>query len=404
MTCTLQRYAAAIAMAWASAAAGAQETPAAPPPSEVGSSAGRIRVERLATLEFPWGMALLPDGRVLITEKPGRLRIWSGGRLSDPVGGVPAVVYRGPPFEQGGLLDVAVDPDFARNGYVYLSYTEAAAQQPGDLGETGDARFGDFIDFTDNVLRGGAVARGRLVGSQLQGVQVIWRQVPKTVGRGHFGHRLLFGPDGKLYITSGDRMRFDPAQRLASNLGKVVRINPDGSIPVDNPFNGRENARGDVYSLGHRNILAATFDQGGRLWVFEMGPQGGDEINLVQPGRNYGWPLVSNGDNYAGASIPDHPTRDEFQAPVRSWTPVVSPSGALQYSGDLFPGWRGSILLGGLSSRALVRLVLDGDRVALEERVAMGRRMRDLLQLPDGSILAIVDDRRGDLLRLAPAR
>jgi hypothetical protein len=187
---------------------------------------------------------------------------------------------------------------------VYLSYTEAAAQQPGDLGETGDARFGDFIDFTDNVLRGGAVARGRLVGSQLQGVQVIWRQVPKTVGRGHFGHRLLFGPDGKLYITSGDRMRFDPAQRLASNLGKVVRINPDGSIPVDNPFNGRENARGDVYSLGHRNILAATFDQGGRLWVFEMGPQGGDEINLVQPGRNYGWPLVSNGDNYAGASIP----------------------------------------------------------------------------------------------------
>jgi aldose sugar dehydrogenase len=254
------------------------------------------------------------------------------------------------------------------------------------------------------VLRGGAVARGRLVGSQLQGVQVIWRQVPKTVGRGHFGHRLLFGPDGKLYITSGDRMRFDPAQRLASNLGKVVRINPDGSIPVDNPFNGRENARGDVYSLGHRNILAATFDQGGRLWVFEMGPQGGDEINLVQPGRNYGWPLVSNGDNYAGASIPDHPTRDEFQAPVRSWTPVVSPSGALQYSGDLFPGWRGSILLGGLSSRALVRLVLDGDRVALEERVAMGRRMRDLLQLPDGSILAIVDDRRGDLLRLAPAR
>ena len=374
------------------------------PPDVVSSSAGNLSIERLATLEYPWGMALLPDGRLLITEQPGRLRIWENGTLSDPIEGVPEVIYRGTPSEQGGLLDVEIDPDFERNRLVYLSYTEAAEQQPEDIGETGDVRFGGHLDLSDDIVRGGAVARGRLEGDRLLDVEVIWRQEPKTVGRGHFGHRLIFAPDGKLFITSGERMRFDPAQSLASNLGKVVRINPDGSIPDDNPFVGEEDARGDIWSYGHRNILSAAIDpSSGRLWAFEMGPLGGDELNLVEPGRNYGWPLVSNGDNYGGPSIPDHPTSEEFQAPIRTWTPVISPSGATFYNGSLIPEWQGSMLIGGLSSQALVRLVLDGERVAMEERIDMERRIRDVIQAPDGAILVIVDDENGDLLRLTPA-
>ncbi len=264
-------------------------------------------------------------------------------------------------------------------------------------------RFGNFLDMSDNILRGGVVARARLEGNQLRDVQVIWRQVPKTVGRGHFGNRIIFAPDGKLFITSGERMRFDPAQSLASNLGKVVRINPDGSVPADNPFQGKEGSRGDIWSYGHRNILAAAVDAStGRLWVVEMGPLGGDELNLIERGKNYGWPLVSNGDNYSGPMIPDHPTRREFQAPVRTWTPVISPSGATFYRGALFTGWRGSMLVGGLSSQALVRFSLDGERVAIEERINMGRRIRDVIEAPDGSLLLIIDNKSGDLLRLTP--
>lgn len=387
-----------------SPAADAQTTGAATQPDVVSSSAGNLRIERLTALEFPWGLALLPDGRLLITEKPGRLRIWANGRLSEPIQGVPKVVYRGTQSEQGGLLDVEIDPDFARNRLVYLSYVEAAEQQPSDEAETGEMRFGNGLDTSDNIVRGGVVARGRLEGNQLLDVQVIWRQVPKTLGRGHFGNRIIFAPDGKLFITSGDRMRFDPAQSLASNLGKVVRINADGSIPNDNPFAGKEGARSDVWSYGHRNILAGAIDpSSGRLWVFEMGPLGGDELNLIQPGKNYGWPFVSNGDNYSGPMIPDHPTRREFQPPVRTWTPVISPSGAIFYTGSLLTGWRGSVLVGGLSSQALIRLALDGERVALEERVDMKRRIRDVIQAPDGAILLIVDAKNGELLRLTPS-
>lgn len=372
------------------------------PPDVVSSSAGNIRIERLTTLEFPWGMALLPDGRLLITEKPGRLRIWANGRLSEPVQGVPKVVYRGTESEQGGLLDVAIDPDFARNSLVYLSYVEASEQQPPDHGETGEARF-ENLDTSDNIVRGGAVARGKLDGNQLRDVQVIWRQVPKTLGRGHFGNRLVFAPDGKLFITSGERMRFEPAQSLASNLGKIVRINSDGSIPNDNPFVGQANARGDIWSYGHRNMLSAAIDSAtGRLWIVEMGPRGGDELNLIERGRNYGWPIVSNGDNYNGSPIADHATRKDLQAPVRSWTPVISPSGALFYTGTLFTGWRGSLIAGGLSSQSLVRLTLDGERVSFEEWIAMKRRIRDLIQMPDGAIVVIVDEKAGDLLRLTP--
>lgn len=379
------------------------QTTTTTPPDTVSSSAGNLKVERLTTLEFPWGLALLPDGRLLITEKPGRLRIWANGKLSEPVQGVPKVVYRGTRSEQGGLMDVEIDPDFARNQLVYLSYSEAAEQQPPDAVEPGDERFG-ALDKSDIIVRGGAVARGRLDGNQLRDVQVIWRQVPKTVGRGHFGNRIIFAPDGKLFITSGERMRFDPAQSLESNLGKVVRINADGSIPNDNPFVGTAKALGDIWSYGHRNILSLAMDRtSGQLWAIEMGPLGGDELNLVQRGKNYGWPVVSNGDNYNNSPIPDHPSKKEFQQPVRSWTPVISPSGAIFYTGSLFDGWRGSLLVGGLSSQAIVRLTLNGERPAIEERIDMKRRIRDIIQAPDGALFVIVDAKEGDLLRLSPS-
>ena len=398
--------ASAIVLVFATTAVG-QQQPAAPPEA-VASSAGELRVERLATLESPWGMALLPDGRILITEKPGSLRVFAEGKLSEPVQGVPKA-YRHGPGDQGGLMDVEVDPKFSENGLVYLSYTEPAAQQSDETADTDDYRFGR-VDLTDRVVRGGAVARGRLEGNALTDVKVIWRQRPKTVGRGHFGNRIVFGPDGKLYITSGDRMRFEPAQNLGSNLGKVVRINPDGTVPDDNPMTGKEGVLGEIYSYGHRNVLSAAFDpQSKRLWVVEMGPLGGDELNLVEPGKNYGWPYVSNGSHYgrpgvptALMAIPSHPSIKEFQQPVRSWTPVISPSGASFYTGELFPQWRGSLLVGGLSTQGLIRLTFDGDRVATEERLHLQRRVRDVMQAPDGAILLLIDAPKGDLLRLTP--
>jgi glucose/arabinose dehydrogenase len=249
----------------------------------------------------------------------------------------------------------------------------------------------------------GAVVRARLDGNRLVEPQVIWRQEPTAQARGHFGHRFAFGRDGTLFITSGDRMRFDPAQSLSSNLGKVVRINRDGSTPKDNPFAGKPGARGDIWSYGHRNILAsAVHPASGQLWVVEMGPLGGDELNLVERGANYGWPVVSNGDNYDKSPIPDHPTRPEFKAPLRTWTPIIAPSGALFYEGSLFP-WKNDLVVGGLASRALIRLTIDGGRVTGEERIDMQRRVRDVIQARDGALLVITDDKAGELLRVTPA-
>jgi glucose/arabinose dehydrogenase len=410
------RYAAvtgvmAVCLGFAFISAASGQTANAAPPDVVSSTAGELRVQKLTTLEFPWAMALLPDGRLLITEKPGRLRVWADGKLSDPITGVPKVVYRDSGVEQGGLMDVAIDPNFAQNKFVYLSFSEAAEQQSPQIAETDDFRLLP-LDMSDNIIRGGAVARGRLDGNELRDVKVIWRQEPKTVGRGHFGNRLAFAPDGTLYITSGERKRFEPAQDLSTNLGKVVRINPDGSIPKDNPFVGKEGARPDIWSYGLRNALSIAFNPADkRLWVVEMGPLGGDELNLIKRGANYGWPLVSDGDHYVRegvsnatiTSIPGHATDKRFEAPVRSWTPVISPSGAHFYSGAMFPQWRGNLLFGGLSSKCLVRLVLDGERVAVEERIDMGRRIRDVTEAPDGAILLIVDDSKGDLLRLTPS-
>jgi aldose sugar dehydrogenase len=365
------------------------------------SAASSVKTERLASLEFPWGMAFLPDGRLLITEKPGRLRIFADGKLSAPIEGVPKVAYSQVRGEQGGLLDVAVDPEFAQNRRIYLSYSEEAPNQATKADD--DPRFAGFIDLKDTRLIGGAVTRATLDGNRLTEAQVIWRQEPKTVARGHFGHRLVFGRDGTLFITSGDRMRFDPAQSQTSSIGKVVRINRDGSIPKDNPFAGRKDARADVWSLGHRNMLAAAVHPAtGQLWVGEMGPLGGDELNLVERGANYGWPAVSDGDNYDKSAIPDHQTKPEFKTAIKTWTPVISPSGAMFYDGSLFP-WKGSLILGGLSSQALVRVTLDGAKVTGEERIALKKRIRDVIQARDGAVLVITDAKDGELLRLTPA-
>lgn len=395
------RSAAAVAAVLAAvAAAHGQPAEQAESVETISTQSGPVNVERLAQLDNPWGMAFLPDGRLLITEKPGRLRVYADGELSEPITGVPEVEYR----DQGGLLDVEIDPDFARNRLVYLSYSEAAEQQPEVDSDDPDPRLGEFQDLTDTVLKGAAVARGELDGLQLRNVTVIWRQEPKTIGRGHFGGRLVFAPDGTLFISSGDRQRFEPAQDLGSNLGKIVRINADGSIPDDNPFVDEPGARSDIWALGNRNPLGLAIDPDSQqLWEHEMGPKGGDELNVIERGKNYGWPIVSEGDHYDDAPIPRHSTQPEFAAPVRSWNPSISPSGMAFYTGDVFADWRGNLLLGGLSSEALIRLTLDGGKVTGEERIDMQRRIRDVIQAPDGAILLLSDGDDGELLRLTPA-
>ena len=337
-------------------------------------------VETVAKFDEPWAMAFLPDGRLLITEKAGRLLVVSRSGETAAISGVPKVDYGG----QGGLGDVALHPDYAANGLVYLSFVE-----PGD-----------------DDTRGAAVARGRLTlredGGSLSDLEVIWRQQPKVTGRGHFGHRLLFAPDGKLFISSGERQKFDPAQDMDTNLGKIVRINDDGSLPSDNPFEYRGGVAAQIWSLGHRNPLGLALDGDGQLWNTEMGPRGGDELNRVLPGRNYGYPLVSNGDHYDGREIPDHDTRPDFEAPKAWWNPVISPAGLMFYSGDLFPDWRGDAFIPGLSSQALVRVEFDGENAHEAERFDMGRRIRAAVQGRAGAIWLLEDGDGGRLLKLTP--
>jgi len=367
---------------------------------ELSLPSGKVEIESLGKFDNPWAMAYLPDGRLLITEKPGHLRIYADGKLSEPVSGVPEVAYH----EQGGLLDVAVDPNFSENGLVYLSYAEAAEQQPADAREEKDPRLGEYQDLNDTVLKGLAVARGKLAGNRLEDVTVIWRQEPKQIGRGHFGGRLLFAPDGKLFVTSGDRQRFEPAQDMTSNLGKIVRINPDGSIPDDNPFVGQDGARADIWTLGHRNQLGAAFRPGtSELWVHEMGPKGGDELNLIEKGKDYGWPQVSEGKHYNDMDIPNHSEKPAFRKPDYAWVPAISPAGLIFYTGDKIKDWKGKALLGGLSSEALIVATIDGNKVTGAETINMGKRIRDVAQAPDGAVLLLTDGDDAELLRLAPS-
>ncbi len=350
------------------------------------SAARPFAVEEIGQFNEPWAMTFLPGGQqALITERRGTLRLWSqSGRVVE-VGGLPAVAYGG----QGGLGDVILHPDFASNSIVYLSFAEAGA----------------------GGTRHAAVGRGRLVNAaapRIEGFEVIWRQVPGFEGGGHYGHRLAFSPDGRfLFISSGERQQFNPAQDMASNAGKILRLNPDGSVPADNPFASRGGVTAQIWSFGHRNPLGLAFDRDGRLWEVEMGPRGGDELNLIQRGGNYGYATVSNGDHYDGRNIPDHSPGDGFVAPLISWTPVISPGDMIIYSGSLFPQWRGSALIGGLSSRALVRVTFDGVTAREAERWDMGQRIREVEQGPDGSVYVLEDQQRGSggrLLRLVPAR
>ncbi|MEM1187634.1 MAG: PQQ-dependent sugar dehydrogenase [Pseudomonadota bacterium] len=354
-----------------------------------------FNVEVVASFDEPWSVAEMPDGRLLVTETRGSLRIVTPeGEKSRDVAGVPDVVYGG----QGGLGDVVLHPDFADNGVIYLSY-----------GETG---VGDS--------RGAAVARGVLDAStdrpSLSDVEVIWRQYPKLVGYGHYGHRMLFDDDGYLWITSGDRQKFTPSQDMQANVGKVLRLNDDGTVPEDNPFVDyySDDAFVDdigvypqVWSLGHRNPLGIATDLDGQIWEIEMGPRGGDELNLISRGANYGYPIVSNGMHYDGRPIPDHDTRPEFTAPALWWTPVISPGDLMVYKGEMFGAWRGNALAAGLSSRAIIRIQLNEDGSATElERYDMDARIRSLEESADGSILVLEDERSdsgGRLLRLTPA-
>ena len=335
-----------------------------------------------ARFDEPWAMAFLPDGSLLVTEKAGKLVHFNPGNgKRAQITGVPQVAYGG----QGGFGDVALHPRFADNGLVYYSYAEEGE------GDT----------------RGAAVARAKLLldadgGGRLVDAQVIWRQTPKVSGNGHYGHRLLFDADGKLWISSSERQKFDPAQDMAGNLGKIVRLNDDGSVPADNPFAAQGSPANQVWSLGHRNILGMAFDAQGRLWANEMGPKGGDELNLIQRGGNYGYPLVSNGDHYSGRPIPNHDTRPEFIAPKVSWTPVISPSSLTFYSGKLFPQWRGNAFIGGLSSKSLVRIAFDGDNAREAERFDMGQRIRAVAQGPDGALWLLEDGGNARLLKLTP--
>lgn len=331
-------------------------------------------------LEHPWSLAFLPDGRMLVTERPGRLRIVAkDGTLSDPLRGVPEVYARG----QGGLLDIILDPQFSSNRTVYLSYAEP--------GEDGGST---------------AVARAVLGEAQLIDLKVLFRQVPKTGGGIHFGSRLVVARDGTLFITIGERGESDRAQDPSVNRGQVIRINRDGTIPTDNPFVGRTGYRPEIWSYGHRNPQgAALHPVTGKLWTVEHGARGGDEINIPQPGRNYGWPVIAYGRHYWGGKIGEGTSKPGMEQPIHYWDPSIAPSGTAFYTGDKFPSWRGNLFVGALSFRLLSRLVLDGERVVKEERLLkeLDERIRDVRQGPDGYLYLLTDSSSGRIIRIEPA-
>ena len=345
-------------------------------------------------LQNPWGMAFLPNGKMLITERPGRLRVLSAdGKLSAPVTGLPAVDARG----QGGLLDVTLDPAAAKNHIIYWSYAEPRAEQ--GMNNTAVAR-GTFVDDA--------------TAPRVENVQVIYHQRPSLASRLHFGSRLVFRRDGTLFVTQGDRSITEgrmQSQKLESGLGKIVRVNADGSIPKDNPFVGREGALPEIWSIGHRNIQAAVLHPTtGELWEVEHGTRGGDEINIARKGRDYGWPTIAYGIEYQGGPITGGITQQEgMEQPLYYWDPIIGPSGMTFYTGNLFPAWKGNLFIGGHGTRDLVRLELNGDKVVAEERLLKDLQpkpeaIRDVRQGPDGALYLLTDGSAGRLLKLMPKK
>jgi aldose sugar dehydrogenase len=369
----------ALALALSTAAAGAQITKA--PPQQ---SPRPVKAETFAKgLVHPWGLAFLPDQRLLVTERPGRLRLLSkDGEVGPAIGGVPEVYAGG----QGGLLDVVLAPDFASSQLIYLSYAE-----PRDGGKNGTS-----------------VARGRLVaanaGGRLENVQVIFRQEPAYASSHHFGSRLVFMPDGSLFVTAGERFsQRDEAQNPGNHIGKLMRLMPDGSAYDGNPK--RPGWRPEVWSIGHRNVQAAALNPAtGKLWTIEHGARGGDEVNIPEAGKNYGWPLISYGRNYDGSKIGVGTHKAGMEQPVYYWDPSIAPSGAVFYSGALFPDWKGNLFVGALAGQALHRLVLDGDKVVGEEILLsdLGARIRDVRQGADGALWLLTDETQGRVLRVVP--
>jgi glucose/arabinose dehydrogenase len=355
---------------------------AAPPPDKVfrTEQASFRVVEVVGGLSHPWGLAFLPDGRMLVTERDGRLRLIDESRLApEPIAGVPEVYASG----QGGLLDVAIDPAFAENGLVYLSYA--------DRNSSGTAT---------------RVARARLDGHALTELQVIFDGEPRARGRNHYGSRLAFGPDGMLYVTVGERQERDRAQKLDDHGGKIVRIFPDGAVPEDNPFVGRAGARPEIWSYGHRNPQGLAFrPRTDELWEQEHGARGGDEVNLIQKGLNYGWPVITHGIDYSGLPIGEGKAKPGMEQPAFVWTPSIAPSGLAFYEGEAFPDWRGDMLVGALQFELLVRLTMDGQRIVAEERMLEGElgRIRDVRVGPDGLVYILNDEDEGGVYRLEPA-
>ena len=350
-----------------------------------GSEGSLLQAEVIADFDSPWAMTFLPNGQMLVTTKPGKLYLVAEDGTKTALKGVPEATVGG----QGGLGDIVPHPDYPSNQLIYFSLVQSDKAKK---------------------LKSAVVMRARLRMSgspRLEGIETIWTQIPKGSRGGHFSHRLAFGPkgsehEGKLFITSGDRQQKTPAQDWDKALGKIVRLNSDGSVPKDNPFQDEGKLARTFWTTGHRNVLGIAFDGDNRLWASEMGPAHGDELNLIEPGLNYGWPIVSNGDQYNGTEIPDHDTRPEFAAPKAYWVPSIAPAGLVIYSGDVFSDWKGNAFLGGLVSRALVRVELKGEQAREVERFEWNKRVREVEQGPDGHLWILED--RGDarLLKISP--